>query len=356
MDTRLAGTPPLDRLGRKLGELRISVTDRCNFRCAYCMPRERFAMHDYLPREEILTFEEIERVAGAFVALGVRKLRLTGGEPLLRRDLPLLVQRLAGLGVELALTTNGVRLPELAAPLRAAGLHRITVSLDTLDEGAFQKLADAPAYGPSAVLAGIAAAERAGFAAIKINCVVRRDTSQYQVEPLARHFRHSGHVLRFIEFMDVGSTNGWDREQVVSSAEILETLRRVAPIEPLPPARSGETARRFRFRDGSLELGLVASITQPFCGDCTRARLSADGSVYTCLFSERGQDVKGLLRRGASDEELQRLLVGVWSERADRYSELRQSRAFEASPAWMDEPSRRRLPLASRVEMSFIGG
>lgn len=343
-----------DRLARPLRQLRISVTDRCNFRCTYCMPREKYEGHRYLPKEAILSFEEVERVARAFVRLGVQKLRLTGGEPLLRRDVSHLVERLAGLGVELAMTTNGTLLPKHAAGLRRAGLHRLTVSLDALDERAFQLLADAPGYGAADVLAGVRAAEAAGFGSVKLNCVVRRELSHLQIEPLVEHFRGSGHVVRFIEFMDVGMQNGWRADEVVTGAEILERVGRTHPFEAIGDGPSG-VARRYRLLDGSLEFGLITSISQPFCGDCDRARLSADGQIFTCLFAARGHDLKHPLRQGLTDTELEQSLRAIWQAREDRYSELRSG----LSGAPVDDEGalqRRRLPLAPRVEMPFIGG
>jgi cyclic pyranopterin phosphate synthase len=341
-----------DSLARPLGQIRISVTDRCNFRCTYCMPRAEYAAHEYLPKSALLSFEEIVRVVRVLVPFGVRKVRLTGGEPLLRKQLPRLVEQLAELDVELALTTNGTQLPAQALALRSAGLTRITLSLDTLDEHAFQRLADAPGYRPSDVLHGLEAAERAGFGPVKINCVVRRDLSHLQVEPLVEHFRGSGHVLRFIEYMDVGMKNGWQARDVVSGAEILERIGRLHPIEPLAGGR-GEVARRYRLRDGSLEVGIITSITQPFCGDCNRMRLSADGQVFTCLFASRGHDIKALLRQEPSDTLLTQRLAEVWSTRSDRYSELRANPALSTLPP---VGTVRQLPVLDRVEMSFIGG
>ncbi len=332
--------PPVDRQERPLADLRISVTDRCNFRCTYCMPREVFGIdHPFLRRSEILSFEEIARLAGLFVALGVRKIRLTGGEPLLRRDLPELVRRLAGLGAELTLTTNGALLAELAGALRAAGLARLTVSLDTLDEAVFRRIADSEV--PLArVLDGITAAEEAGFAPLKINAVVRRGVNDGDLGALVRRFGDRGHIVRFIEFMDVGSTNGWRLEEVVPAREILARLATEFPVEPLAPAYRGEVARRYRRLDGGAEIGLIASVTQPFCGDCTRARLSADGHLYTCLFAAEGFDLKSALRAGATDAELARRIGELWRARSDRYSELRTAAT----------------PPPGRIEMSYIGG
>lgn len=342
--------PITDRLGRPLSDLRISVTDRCNFRCTYCMPREKVDGETFLGRSELLTFEEITRIARVFVSLGVRKIRLTGGEPLLRRELWRLVEMLRALDVDLALTTNGVLLPRLAAQLRDAGLQRVTVSLDALDAGVFQKICDAPGFGPEDVLRGIEAAEAAGFTSIKINCAVRRGENEDQVEPIARHFATSPHVVRFIEFMDVGTRNGWDPRQVVSATEIRALLSRVDGLEPLPPNYRGEVAQRFRYLHGAGEVGIIASVSQPFCGDCTRARMSADGSLYRCLFAHSGYDVRAPIRSGASTDELERMVSAWWGARVDRYSERRAI----SGPAQRDG---RRLPvLQSKIEMSFIGG
>ncbi|MEO8195185.1 MAG: GTP 3',8-cyclase MoaA [Thermoanaerobaculia bacterium] len=336
--------PVPDRLGRPLGDLRISVTDRCNFRCAYCMPRAVYGPdHPFLARAELLTFEEIERLAGIFVALGVRKLRLTGGEPLLRRDLPDLIRRLVPLGAPIALTTNGSLLRLQAAALHRAGLTRLTVSLDTLDSGIFRRMNDAD-FGPEDVLAGIAAAQAAGFQSIKINAVVRRGVNEDSVADLARRFRGSGHVLRFIEYMDVGESNGWQLRDVVPANEILQRIMAAAPdtaLEPVVRETRGEVATRYRYRDGSGEIGIISSVSQPFCGDCVRARLSADGKIFTCLFAAKGSDIKTALRSGASDQELRGEIAAIWLGRADRYSEKR---------------SQATTGLPHRVEMSYIGG
>lgn len=336
-------TPPpplLDQLGRPLGDLRLSVTDRCNFRCRYCMPRESFGpAHAFLPRAELLSFEEMTRLVG-ILSGQLRKVRLTGGEPLLRKDLPALVSMLSSaVSVPLALTTNGVLLPKLAEPLQRAGLSRLTVSLDALDPAVFRAVTDAD-FGVEDVLSGIESAARAGFTNIKVNCVVRRGLNDAQILPLARHFHGTPHVLRFIEYMDVGATNGWRTQEVMSAAEILELIDRELPLDPLPRALGSDVAERYRYRDGGGEVGVIASVTRAFCGDCTRLRLSADGQLYTCLFSAFGTDVRGPLRAGASDEELLALVRGVWERRADRYS---QERAEQTVP-------RRRL------EMSYLGG
>ena len=338
----IAPDQPVDRLGRRMHDLRISVTDRCNFRCAYCMPAEVFGRdHAFLPRAEILAYEEIARLARLFVDLGVEKLRITGGEPTVRRDLPDLVRRLASIaGVrDLTLTTNGSALRRLAAPLAAAGLRRITVSLDSLDEETFRRM-NGVGWPVGRVLDGIAAAREAGLAPIKVNTVVRRGVNEGSVLPLARWARGEGLVLRFIEFMDVGHTNGWRLDEVLPREEILARIDAEMPLEPVPPAYPGEVADRFRYRDGSGEVGVIASVTQPFCASCTRARLSAEGELFTCLFAAGGTDLKGPLRGGASDDELRDRIRAVWTVRADRYSELRAAVTAD-------------LP---RVEMFSIGG
>jgi cyclic pyranopterin phosphate synthase len=331
----------LDRLGRPLRDLRISVTDRCNFRCSYCMPKEVFGRdYEFLRREQLLSFEEIERLARIFVAHGVEKIRLTGGEPLLRRDIERLVELLAGIpGLDLTLTTNGSLLPVKARPLAAAGLQRITVSLDSLDDDVFRAMNDVD-FPVQHVLAGIEAAAEAGLSPVKVNMVVKRGVNDDSILPMARRFHGSGHVLRFIEYMDVGATNGWRLDDVVPAAEIVARVGEELPLEPLEPHYRGEVARRWRYRDGGGEIGVIASVTQPFCGDSTRARLSADGRLYTCLFATRGHDLRALLRRGASDAELADAVCGVWGRRTDRYSELRSAETA-AFP---------------RVEMSYIGG
>jgi cyclic pyranopterin phosphate synthase len=330
----------LDTLGRPLRDLRISVTDRCNFRCVYCMPKEVFGReYRFLPRRELLTFEEIERVSRVFVSLGVQKLRITGGEPLLRRDLEALIGRLAGLGeLDLTLTTNGALLAQKAQPLADAGLTRVTVSLDSLDDEVFRAMNDVD-FPVARVLAGIDAAAETGLP-VKINVVVKRGLNEDSILDIARRFRGTGHVVRFIEFMDVGATNGWRLDDVVPAAEIVRTIDEELPLEPVEPGYRGEVANRYRYRDGSGEVGVIASVTQPFCGDCTRARLSADGKLYTCLFAVRGHDVRGVLRSGAGDAELDATIRAVWERRTDRYSELRT-----------EETSGLR-----KVEMSFIGG
>jgi GTP 3',8-cyclase len=337
--------PLADTLARPLRDLRISVTDRCQFRCTYCMPREVFGRDFvFLPREELLTFEELARVVRIFAGLGVRKLRLTGGEPLLRRDLDKLVAMLASIdGIQdIAMTTNGALLARKAQALAAAGLRRVTVSLDSLDDAVFMALNDA--HFPAArVLEAIAAAAGAGLAPVKVNMVVRRGVNEQSILPMAAHFRHSGHVLRFIEYMDVGTTNGWRLDGVVPAAEIISLIGGQWPIELAAPAYPGEVARRYRYRDGGGEIGVIASVTQPFCRGCTRARLSADGKLYTCLFAGTGQDLRGPLRAAASDQALREQISAIWARRADRYSERRTRQA-----------SRNRV--ARKAEMSYIGG
>jgi len=340
-----------DRLARPLRDLRISVTDRCNFRCPYCMPEELFGeRHAFLPRGEILSFEELERLVRLFAPLGVRKLRITGGEPLLRRDLPRLVERLAGVpGIEdLALTTNGTLLPRHAAELRRAGLRRVTVSLDSLDPEVFLRLSGGR-LSLDRVLEGIGAAEREGLLPVKLNCVVQRGVNDDGVVELARRFHGSGHVVRFIEFMDVGTQNAWDLSRVVPADEILERIDAALPLEPVSPAYPGEVARRYRYRDGGGEVGVIASVTRPFCGGCTRARLTPEGQLVTCLFSSTGTSLRDPLRAGAGDAELSDLIDRVWTGRRDRYSEEREELLREGSPRDTQSGT-------GRVEMYRIGG
>ncbi|HKY32114.1 MAG TPA: GTP 3',8-cyclase MoaA [Candidatus Polarisedimenticolia bacterium] len=338
-----------DSLARPLRDLRISVTDRCNFRCPYCMPAERYgASYTFLRRDEILTFEEIVRLARLFLRLGAEKIRLSGGEPLLREDLPVLVRSIAALpGVrDLAMTTNGQLLAPAARALKEAGLGRLTVSLDSLDPDVFRRL-NGRDFGPERVLEGIAAAQGAGFGPLKINAVVVRGVNDASVVDLASRFRGTGHIVRFIEFMDVGNLNRWRMDQVVPAAEILDRIGSVFPLVPAQPSYPGEVARRYRYADGAGEIGIIASVTMPFCGGCTRARLSTDGRLFTCLFGTRGEDLKGPLRAGASDEELLGIARGVWSRRDDRYSEERSPDAKPASgPSGGDR----------RIEMYQIGG
>jgi GTP 3',8-cyclase len=331
-----------DQLRRPLGDLRVSVTDRCNLRCTYCMPKEVYGRDfRFLPRPELLSFEEITRLVRVFVGAGVRKVRLTGGEPLLRRDLPALVGQIAAVdGVEdLALTTNGVLLARHARALRDAGLRRVTVSLDSVDDGVFRAMNDRD-VSLARVVEGIDAAIEAGLAPVKLNAVIRRGVNDAGVLDLARFARERGCVLRFIEFMDVGTINGWRLEEVVPAAELVARIDAEMPLEPGAPSYRGEVAGRHRYRDGGGEVGMISSITQPFCADCTRARLSADGRLYTCLFATEGHDLRGALRAGASDAQLGDLVAGVWARRRDRYSEARSEHTAGLR----------------RIEMSYIGG
>jgi cyclic pyranopterin phosphate synthase len=332
--------PLLDTFGRPLETLRVSVTDRCNFRCVYCMPKEAFGRdHAFVDRKDLLSLEEIERVVRVFAELGVRTVRITGGEPLVRRNVEHLVELLAAIpGLELALTTNGALLPQKAEALARAGLDRITVSLDSVDDATFKALNDVD-FPVERVLAGIDAAEAAGLR-VKVNAVVKKGANDDGIVALAERFRGTSHVLRFIEYMDVGSSNGWRLDDVVPAAEIVERIGAVWPLEPLPPARPDDTSRRYSYRDGAGEIGVIASVTQPFCGGCSRARLSAEGTLYTCLFAVKGHDLREPLRAGASDEELAESIRGVWHRRSDRYSDLRTAETAA-------------LP---KVEMSYIGG
>ncbi|MEJ6023003.1 GTP 3',8-cyclase MoaA [Ramlibacter sp. PS4R-6] len=339
-----------DALGRPLRDLRISVTDRCNFRCSYCMPKEVFDKdYTYLPHGDLLTFEEITRVARLFVAHGVHKVRLTGGEPLLRKNIEILIAQLAqlrtpdGTPLDLTLTTNGSLLARKAKALKAAGLHRVTVSLDGLDDAVFRRMNDVD-FPVAEVLAGIDAAREAGLGPIKVNMVVKRGTNEHEILPMARHFKGSGIVLRFIEYMDVGATNGWRMDEVVPSAEVIETIRRELPLVPLEAAAPGETAQRWGYADGKGEIGVISSVTQAFCGDCNRARLSTEGQVYTCLFATQGHDLRSLIRGGASDADIASAIGHVWQGREDRYSQLRASLPPDARAG------------QRRVEMSYIGG
>jgi GTP 3',8-cyclase len=333
--------PVLDTLGRPVRDLRISVTDRCNFRCVYCMPKEVYGRsYRFLERRQLLTFEEIERLSRVFASLGVEKIRLTGGEPLLRRELERLVEMLGAIpGVDLTLTTNGSLLPQKARLLADAGLQRVTVSLDSLDDQVFRAMNDVD-VPVERVLAGIEAAAAAGLSPVKVNMVVKRGANEDSVLPMARYFRGSGHILRFIEYMDVGHTNGWRLNDVVSAAEIVAAIGAELPLEPIEPNYAGEVARRYRYRDGGGEIGVIASVTEPFCGACTRARLSAEGRLYTCLFATEGHDLRALVRGGASESELAERIGRVWRARGDRYSELRSAETAD-------------LP---KIEMSYIGG
>ncbi len=336
---------PLDALGRPLRDLRLSVTDRCNFRCPYCMPAELFGeRYAFLPRPEILSFEEIERLVRLFVELGVRKLRITGGEPLIRAELPRLIERLARIdGIEdLALTSNGFLLARHAVALADAGLSRVTVSLDALDPEVFKTMSGSP-HEPERVLEGIAAAADAGLGPLKINCVVQQGVNEDEVLRLAEHFRGTPHIVRFIEFMDVGTRNRWDLDRVVRAGDIVERIGQRYPLEPLDANYPGEVARRYRYADGQGEVGVIASVTQPFCRGCTRARVTAEGRLVTCLFSDAGVDLKGPLRDGRSDEAVRDIVRGVWSTRSDRYSEER---------AGVGGPVRS----GRRIEMYQVGG
>ncbi|OGA26250.1 MAG: cyclic pyranopterin phosphate synthase [Betaproteobacteria bacterium RIFCSPLOWO2_02_FULL_67_26] len=340
-DTKYAQGGPRDRLGRPLRDLRISVTDRCNFRCVYCMPKEVFgADYQFLERKALLTFEEISRIARIFTGLGVEKIRLTGGEPLVRRNLEQLVGLLAGIpGLDLTLTTNGSLLERKAAALRQAGLKRITISLDALDDATFKRMNDVD-FPVSRVLAGIEAAAAAGLTPVKINMVVKRGENEADILPMARFFRGTGHILRFIEYMDVGHTNGWRMHDVVTAREIVATIAREMPLEPADPNYQGEVAERWRYRDGSGEIGIIASVTQAFCRDCTRVRLSTEGKLFTCLFATAGHDLRALLRGGASDTEIRDAVAAIWARRADRYSEIRTEQTAKLE----------------KIEMSYIGG
>ncbi|MEM8883908.1 MAG: GTP 3',8-cyclase MoaA [Planctomycetota bacterium] len=314
-----------DQLGRPIRDLRISVTDRCNFRCGYCMPAEIYGdAYKFLPRTDLLTFEEIERVARAGAALGVKKLRLTGGEPLLRAELPELIRMLAAIdGIEdISLTTNGFVLAGFAEQLKASGLHRVTVSLDSLDEEVFKSMSGRR-YGTAPVLKGIEAAAEAGLGPIKINAVVQRGVNDHTVLGMVEHFRGTPHVLRFIEYMDVGTLNGWKLDEVVPAKELVEQIHARWPLEPVDPNYRGEVAKRYRFRDGQGEIGMITSVTQPFCTGCTRARLSPEGKLVTCLFAADGHDLRALLRDGATDADLRHRLESIWTGRTDRYSEIR---------------------------------
>src|SRR5262245_6712726 len=339
----LSAAPPIDRLGRPMRDLRISVTDRCNFRCPYCMPAEIYGeKYRFLPKPELLTFEEIDRLVRILVPLGVEKLRITGGEPLLRHELPRLLERLARVpGVrDLTLTTNGFLLAGQARTLAAAGLQRVTVSLDSHDDETFGRM-NGRGYGTARVLEGIEAASAAGLSPIKINCVVQRGVNEHSIVPLARRFKGTGHVVRFIEYMDVGTLNHWDPAQVVSAKEIVAAIDAEMPLVPLEPAYAGEVAERWGYRDGSGEIGIIASVTQPFCRGCTRARLTIEGKLVTCLFAAGGRDLRGPLRSGASDAELREILAETWRRRSDRYSEERAEQRAHPQP---------------RLEMYQIGG
>lgn len=330
-----------DSFGRPLRDLRISVADRCNFRCIYCMPKEIFGSdYQFLDRKELLTFEEIERLARVFVGHGIEKIRLTGGEPLVRRNLENLIEMLAAIpGLDLTLTTNGSMLARKAEALKAAGLNRVTVSLDSLDNEIFKAMNDV-GFPVEKVLAGIDEAARVGLNPIKVNMVVKRGVNEQSILPMARYFREAGHILRFIEYMDVGHSNGWKLDDVVPASEIVEIINAEMPLEQIPPNYPGEVANRWRYTEGSGEVGIIASVTKPFCGGCTRARISAEGKLYTCLFAVAGQDLRQLMRDGISDAELSEAVGRTWAARKDRYSQIRSS-LTEGLP---------------KVEMSYIGG
>ena len=346
-----------DARGRPLRDLRISVTDRCNFRCNYCMPKEVFDKgYPYLPHSDLLTFEEITRLTSVFLGHGVRKIRLTGGEPLLRRNIEALIAQLAALRTvdgnppEITLTTNGSLLARKARALREAGLQRVTVSLDGLDDAVFQRMNDV-GFPVADVLEGIDAARHAGLHPVKVNMVVKRGTNEHEILPMAKHFRGTGVILRFIEYMDVGATNGWRMDEVLPSHELIRRLRAELPLVPLEPSAPGETAERWGYADAHGqhdpalgEVGVISSVTQAFCGDCNRARLSTEGRLYLCLFADNGYDLRGLLRAGASDQDLAGALGSIWQGRSDRYSELRASLAPDLGQA------------KRRIEMSYIGG
>ena len=347
---RAAHSNTQDTRGRILRDLRISVTDRCNFRCTYCMPKEVFDQnYPYLSHKELLSFEEITRLTAIFSTLGVEKIRLTGGEPLLRKNLEVLIEMLAqlrtptGKPLDLTLTTNGSILRKKAASLKAAGLQRLTVSLDGLDDTIFKKMNDV-AFPVADVLDGIAAAQEAGFRNIKVNMVVKKGTNDHEIVPMAKHFKGSGVILRFIEFMDVGSSNGWNMAEVLPSKEVIARINAVFPLEAINANYPGEVAQRWRYVDGSGEVGVISSVTQTFCHECTRARISTDGQMYLCLFANQGFDFKTLLRSGKSDLEIANAIMNTWADRADHYSEIRGSNTANLSTG------------SRKVEMSYIGG
>jgi len=334
------GGPLADTLGRPMRDLRISVTDRCNFRCVYCMPREVFdAGHEFLPQTAILSFEEIARLARIFVDLGVKKIRLTGGEPLVRKQLHRLVAMLAELKVEITLTTNGSLLAKQASALKKAGLDRVTVSLDSLDEATFQAMNDAD-FPVAKVIEGIDVAAAEGLAPVKINMVVKRGTNDADIVAMAARWRGTGHIMRFIEYMDVGSSNDWRMNDVVPSAEVIRRISERWPLEPIDANYPGEVAERWRYADGAGEIGVISSVTQAFCASCNRMRLSTEGSLYTCLFAQSGHDLKALLRGGAADEDIRNQIAAVWQRREDRYSEIRTAETSGLK----------------KIEMSYIGG
>ena len=331
-----------DKLGRQLKDLRISVTDRCNFRCPYCMPSEIYGdRYQFLPKDDLLTFEEITRLASIFANLGVNKIRITGGEPLVRNAVEELIANLSYIPeiVDLTMTTNGYLLPQKAQLLKNSGLNRITISLDTLDEDVFRRM-NGRNFGPDRVVEGIKSAEKAGLTPIKINAVIQRGVNDHTILQLANFVRDRGHILRFIEYMDVGTLNNWNMSEVVPANEIIQMIDREMPLEALKPLYPGEVANRYRYKDDGGEIGVITSVTNPFCSDCTRLRLSPEGSVYTCLFSDQGTDLRSPLRTGATDYELRRLIIGLWQNRVDRYSEIRSSVAGKKK----------------KIEMYHIGG
>ena len=329
-----------DTRGRAMRDLRISVTDRCNFRCVYCMPREVFdSNYRFLRHEDILSFEEIARLARVFVGLGVNKIRLTGGEPLVRRNLDRLVEMLASLDAEVTLTTNGSLLAKQAAALKKAGLDRVTVSLDSLDDATFRRMNDAD-FPVARVIEGIETAAAAGLGPVKINMVVKRGVNDQSIVQMAERWRGTGHIMRFIEYMDVGSTNGWKMDDVIPSAEVVRRIGARWPLEAIDANYAGEVAQRWRYLDGAGEIGVISSVTQAFCSSCTRMRLSTEGSLFSCLFAQSGHDLKSLLRSGASDDALRDEIAAVWQRRADRYSEIRTAETAKNK----------------KVEMSYIGG
>ncbi len=336
-----SGIEVVDTLGRPIRDLRISITDRCNFRCVYCMPKEVFGRdYQFLERAELLSFEEIERVARIFVDLGVKKIRLTGGEPLVRRGIERLIEMLAAIdGLDLALTTNGSMLAKRARMLKEAGLGRVTVSLDALEDDVFKAMNDVD-FPVARVLEGIDAAAAVGLGPVKINMVLKREMNENSILSMARYFHGTGHILRFIEYMDVGTTNGWRLDDVVPAREVVATIDAEMPLEPVDPNYRGEVANRYRYKDGGGEVGIIASVTKPFCADCTRARISAEGKLYTCLFASRGHDLRALVRGGTSDDEVADAIASLWRVRDDRYSEIRASETGGLE----------------KMEMSYIGG
>lgn len=333
----------IDTLSRPIRDLRISVTDRCNFRCTYCMPKEVFnSSYEFLRRDDLLSFEEITRISKVFADCGVKKIRLTGGEPLLRKNIPVLIEQLTKInGIEdISLTTNGVLLTRnMAQQLKDAGLQRITVSLDALDNETFKSISDV-SFDVDKVLNAIEVADSVGLSPVKVNMVVKKGVNEHAILPMAKYFHNSGKILRFIEFMDVGSTNHWQMNDVFSAKEIVNEVNQELPIEPANANYKGEVAKRWRYKDGGGEVGVISSVTQPFCQSCTRARLSAEGKLYTCLFAVEGKDLRHLIRQGANDEHIKDVVSAIWKKREDQYSELRTSETT----------------LLPKVEMSYIGG